>query len=192
MCNLPAYKLPINFRAKLYPRFCPQSARLAAPALFRRHLSRSCCQDRRCVACRVLLDAPAPLRRDPTAGPAQVAPGLPISRTHSPCSPLHARPAGAITAAAGRLLPYPFTPGRFAPVGILSVAVVVAARCRNDALTCCFVRQRPQPGSPSRAGVGKFLYRSRRQRRLTLPFVFNVRVFQTEDYSMSGARMSKR
>ena len=50
---------------------------------------------------------------------------LHCSRTHSPCSQLHARLAGHIAVAAGRLLPYPFTPGQLALVGLLSVAVVV-------------------------------------------------------------------
>ena len=47
------------------------------------------------------------------------------SRTHSPCSQLHARPAERIAASAGGLLPHPFTPGQPALVGLLSVAVVV-------------------------------------------------------------------
>lgn len=48
------------------------------------------------------------------------------SRTHSPCSQLHARLAGRIAAPAGRLLPYPFTPHLLTQAGLLSVAVVVA------------------------------------------------------------------
>ena len=83
------------------------------------------------------------------------------SRTHSPCSRLHARLAGCITAPAGGLLPHRFTPDQPASpaAGMLSVAVVV---------------ERPLPGArphllfhgatfpnllPGRAGVGKFLCR---------------------------------
>ena len=48
-------------------------------------------------------------------------------KTHSPCSPLHARLAGFVSKTAGGLLPHRFTPYR--PVtrtaGLLSVAVVV-------------------------------------------------------------------
>jgi hypothetical protein len=52
------------------------------------------------------------------------------SRTHLPCSRLHARLAGDITVTAGRLLPYPFTPDRLnalqaSSAALLSVAVVV-------------------------------------------------------------------
>jgi hypothetical protein len=48
--------------------------------------------------------------------------------TLSPCSRLHARLADGIAAAAGGLLPHPFTPHRnevIIPAGLLSVAVVV-------------------------------------------------------------------
>jgi len=54
-----------------------------------------------------------------------------FSLTHSPCSQLHARPAGRISTLAGGLLPHPFNPyphpGRMpGPLaGLLSVAVVV-------------------------------------------------------------------
>jgi hypothetical protein len=50
---------------------------------------------------------------------------------HSPCSRVHTRPAGGVTAAAGGLLPHRFTPHphppefQEAPAGLLSVAVVV-------------------------------------------------------------------
>lgn len=54
-------------------------------------------------------------------------------KTHSPCSQLHARLAGAIADSAGGLLPHRFTPyrstgalsGADTEAGILSVAVVV-------------------------------------------------------------------
>lgn len=74
--------------------------------------------------------SPAPLRRDPTAQSRDQA-----SRTHSPCSQLHARPAKVIAAPAGGLLPHrfnPYHPLRPCPktrvqlvAGMLSVAVVV-------------------------------------------------------------------
>lgn len=108
----------------LYPRFCSQQSALrrSTRLLLCRHLSQPCRQGWPCVASRVLPDAPAPLRRDRTG---QGKP--PNGQTHSPCSPLHARLAGTVAGPAGRLLPYPFTPGRFAPEGLLSVAVVVTA-----------------------------------------------------------------
>jgi hypothetical protein len=78
---------------------------------------------RRFVACQVLSDV--------TRTAAARFNCLATSRTHLPCSRLHARLAGDIAVSAGRLLPYPFTPYLVgttvsAPAGLLSVAVVVA------------------------------------------------------------------
>ena len=137
-------------RATLYSRFCPQAL---AP-----------CGARPCLAV-IYLSLVAKAGSAWLAGCCpthlprcgEIKPAL-TGQTHSPCSPLHARLAGAIAAAAGRLLPYPFNPGRLSPVGFLSVAVVVAGHLWHGPLTCCFVRQRPRRGCPSRAGVGKFLY----------------------------------
>ncbi len=50
-----------------------------------------------------------------------------LCKTHSPCSPLHARPAGFVAKTAGGLLPHRFTPNHTVArlAGLLSVAVVV-------------------------------------------------------------------
>ena len=82
---------------------------------------------------------------------------LQCSRTHSPCSQLHARLAGDIAATAGGLLPDPKAPllaqsHRFSPdVLALADALAGCAFCCGcshpgdlSALTCCFVRQ-PSP-----------------------------------------------
>jgi hypothetical protein len=78
---------------------------------------------------------------------------LHCSRTHSPCSQLHARLAGHIAVAAGRLLPYPFTPGRLAPVGSALCCgcshVAIAGHGRPHLL---FREATPWPGCPSQAG----------------------------------------
>ena len=77
--------------------------------------------------------SPAPLRRDSTAP----LPGEPARTdgTHSPCSRLHARPAGRIAAPAGDALTSPFHPsprrtglGPCTVAGLLSVAVVVGGQ----------------------------------------------------------------
>ena len=110
----------------LYSRFCPQKPVLAHNFLLCRHLS----QPRRptgshpsnVAAGGAWLAGYYPTH-PPRCGEIQPAS---TGQTHSPCSPLYARLAGGIAATAGRLLPYPFTPGRLAPVGLLSVAVVVA------------------------------------------------------------------
>ena len=98
---------------------------------------------------------------------------LRCSRTHSPCSQLHARLAGHIAVAAGRHLPYPFTPGQLALVGLLSVAVVVTLPLPARALTYGFVRQPCPPGCPGRLGVGKFLCRSTSTATAPSPHAFS-------------------
>jgi hypothetical protein len=89
------------------------------------------------------------------------------SPAHSPCSQLHARPAGHIAVTAGGLLPHRFTPhphlagpmmvtaGPLA--GLLSVAVVVTRRLPSGCPHLLF-RGATLPTLPDGPGVGKFLY----------------------------------
>lgn len=83
-----------------------------------RRLIRSGHCGRRFVACQVLPDF--------TRTAATRFNCLATSRTHLPCSRLHARLAGCIAASAGRLLPYPFTPHQFASQG-----------CAGGSALCC-------------------------------------------------------
>ena len=87
--------------------------------------------------------SPVTLRRDQTMWSSNQH-----SPVHSPCSQVHARPAGSVTAAAGGLLPHRFTPhphpekhsGPLA--GFLSVAVVVNGNLRHR---CPHLRFRGAP-----------------------------------------------
>ena len=104
----------------MYPRFCRLWVTVTSPLPVCRHLSQPSTRRQTTgglwpAGCYPA--SPAPLRRDPTeAGPSRLAP----SRTLAWPAPL--------LGAAGRLLPYPFTPYlpyRSKAAGLLSVAVVV-------------------------------------------------------------------
>gem|GEM_PF-1686804 len=104
----------------------------------------------RLLTCRVLPDFAV-------AAAARSNPGTNPSRTHPPCSRLHARPAGPVTGNRWWALTPPFhpSPEGILPAGLLSVAVVV---------TCELPHRRPhllfrEATLPQRTGlgVGKFL-----------------------------------
>ena len=106
--------MSVQIRSNFVPPILSTSAPNCMGRMLCRHLSRPAPDQvrhrrRRFVACQVLPDF--------TRTAAARFNCLATSRTHLPCSRLHARLAGCIAALAGRLLPYPFTPHQIASHG---------------------------------------------------------------------------
>ena len=56
-------------------------------------------------------------------------------KTHTPCSPLHARPAGPVSKTAGGLLPHPFTPHLPSAAGRTGGGSALCCGCSHMAVT---------------------------------------------------------
>lgn len=108
----------------MYPRFCSRQRRIASTLSLRRHLSHTSC-------CGGLWSARCYLTRPHRCG--KIQPSC-DSRTHLPCSRLHARLAGDITVTAGRLLPYPFTPDRLDAFAGIGGGAALCCGCSHNAV----------------------------------------------------------